>query len=129
LATIHREGNVDLLTGKVAVIGYGSQGHAHALNLRDSGVIELAVGLRAGSVGVAKAEAAGIRVMDPAECAKWADIVMVLTPDEGQGDLYREKLGPNMKPGAALAFAGGSTLAAFCQVLVLGGLIKGVKVF
>ena len=62
------------------------------------------MGLREGSAGVAKAEAAGLRVMDPAEAARWADVVMVLTPDEGQGDLYRDKLGPNMKPGAALAF-------------------------
>ena len=100
--------DLSLIKGKtVAIIGYGSQGHAHANNLKESGVKELAVGLRPGSAGVAKAEAAGLKVMDPAECAKWADVVMVLTPDEGQGDLYREKLGPNMKPGAALAFAHG----------------------
>jgi ketol-acid reductoisomerase len=103
-----RDADVNLIKGKkVAVIGYGSQGHAHATNLKDSGVADLAVGLRAGSVGVAKAEAAGIKVLDPADAAKWADVVMVLTPDEGQGDLYREKLGANMKPGAALAFAHG----------------------
>src|SRR5207248_8057169 len=80
---------------------------AHANNLKDSGVAQLAVGLRQGSAGVAKAENAGLRVQDPADCAKWADVIMVPTPDEGQGDLYREKLGPNMKPGAALAFAHG----------------------
>src|ERR1700734_1776257 len=103
-----RDADVNLIKGKnVAIIGYGSQGHAHALNLKDSGLGNLAVGLRAHSGGVAKAEAAGLKVMDPAECAKWADVVMVLTPDEGQGDLYREKLGPNMKNGAALAFAHG----------------------
>ena len=103
-----RDADVNLIKGKkVAIIGYGSQGHAHANNLKDSGVHELAVGLRPGSAGVAKAEAAGLKVMDPADAAKWADVVMVLTPDEGQGDLYREKLGPNMKPGAALAFAHG----------------------
>ncbi len=103
-----RDADVNLIKGKrVAIIGYGSQGHAHANNLKESGVAEVAVGLRAGSAGVKKAEAAGLRVMDPAECAKWADVVMVLTPDEGQGDLYRDKLGPNMKPGAALAFAHG----------------------
>ena len=103
-----RDADVNLIKGKnVAIIGYGSQGHAHANNLKDSGAKNLAVGLRPGSQGVAKAETAGLKVMDPAECAKWADVVMVLTPDEGQGDLYREKLGPNMKPGAALAFAHG----------------------
>src|SRR5690349_5836501 len=103
-----RDADVNLIKGKnVAIIGYGSQGHAHALNLKDSGVKQLAIGLRPGSAGVAKAEGAGLKVMDPAEAAKWADVVMVLTPDEGQGDLYREKLGPNMKPGAALAFAHG----------------------
>src|SRR5271166_2918626 len=103
-----RDADVNLIKGKcVAIIGYGSQGHAHANNLKDSGVTELAVGLRPGSAGVAKAEAAGLKVMDPADAAKWADVIMVLTPDEGQGDLYREKLGPNMKRGAALAFAHG----------------------
>ena len=103
-----RDADVNLIRGKkVAIIGYGSQGHAHAANLKDSGQKELVVGLRRGSAGVAKAEAAGFRVMEPAEAAKWADVVMVLTPDEGQGDLYREHLGPNMKQGAALAFAHG----------------------
>ena len=102
------DADVGLIKGKnVAIIGYGSQGHAHALNLKDSGVKNLAIGLRAGSAGIAKAEGAGLKVMDPAECAKWADVVMVLTPDEGQGDLYRDKLAANMKPGAALAFAHG----------------------
>src|ERR1700676_4503889 len=97
-----RDADVNLIKGKnVAIVGYGSQGHAHANNLKDSGAKNLAVGLRPGSQGVAKAETAGLKVMDPAECAKWADVVMVLTPDEGQGDLYREKLGPNMKSGAA----------------------------
>jgi ketol-acid reductoisomerase len=103
-----RDADVNLIKArKVAVIGYGSQGHAHARNLKDSGVKELVVGLRAGSTGVAKAEAAGLKVMDPADAAKWADVIMVLTPDEGQGDLYREKLAPNMRPGSALAFAHG----------------------
>ena len=103
-----RDADVNLIKGrKVAVIGYGSQGHAHANNLKDSGVAEVVVGLRRGSAGVAKAEGAGFKVMDPADAAKWADVVMVLTPDEGQGELYREKLGPNMKEGAALMFAHG----------------------
>jgi ketol-acid reductoisomerase len=103
-----RDADVNLIKGKrVAIIGYGSQGHAHANNLKDSGVREIVVGLRPKSGGVAKAEAAGLKVMDPADCAKSADVVMVLTPDEGQGDLYRDKLAPNMKSGAALAFAHG----------------------
>jgi ketol-acid reductoisomerase len=103
-----RDADVNLIKGKtVAIIGFGSQGHAHAQNLHDSGVTKVIVGLRAGSVGVAKAEAVGLKVMDPAEAAKIADVVMVLTPDEIQGDLYREKLHANMKPGAALAFAHG----------------------
>ena len=103
-----RDADVGLIKSKnVAVIGYGSQGHAHALNLHDSGVAGLAVGLRPGSGAVQKAEVAGLRVMTPAEAAQWADVIMVLTPDEGQGDLYAVHLGPNMKPGAALAFAHG----------------------
>jgi ketol-acid reductoisomerase len=103
-----RDADVNLIKGKkVAVIGYGSQGHAHVNNLKDSGAPELMVGLRPGSAGVKKAEAAGLKVADPADAAKWADVVMVLTPDEGQGDLYREKLHGNMKPGAAMAFAHG----------------------
>jgi ketol-acid reductoisomerase len=103
-----RDADVNLIKGKkVAIIGYGSQGHAHANNLKDSGASDVAVGLRTGSTGVAKAENAGLRVMDPADAAKWADVVMVLTPDEGQGDLYRDKLHANMKPGAAMAFAHG----------------------
>src|SRR6201993_5323799 len=92
---------------KVAIVGYGSQGHAHALNLKDSGVKELAVALRPGSAAVAKAEGAGLKVLSPSDAAKWADVVMVLTPDEGQGDLYRDHLAPNMRPGTALAFAHG----------------------
>lgn len=103
-----RDADVNLIKGrKVAVIGYGSQGHAHANNLKDSGVAEVVVGLRPGSTGVAKAEAAGFKVMDPADAAKWADVVMLLTPDEGQADLYNTKIGPNMRPGTALAFAHG----------------------
>jgi len=103
-----RDADVNLIKAKkVAIIGYGSQGHAHANNLKDSGCTEVVVGLRAGSSGVAKAVAAGLKVMEPAEAAKWADVVMVLTPDEGQGDLWRDKLAPNMRPGTALAFAHG----------------------
>ena len=92
---------------KVAVVGYGSQGFGHANNLKDSGVPEVAVALKAGSATRAKVEAAGIKCMTPAEAAKWADVVMVLVPDELQADLYRDELGPNMKEGAALLFAHG----------------------
>jgi ketol-acid reductoisomerase len=103
-----RDADVNLIKAKkVCVVGYGSQGHAHALNLKDSGVKDIAVALRKGSAGVAKAEAAGLKVMTPSEAAKWADMMMVLTPDEGQGDLYRHDLHANMKDGAALAFAHG----------------------
>ena len=103
-----RDADVNLIKGKkVAIIGYGSQGHAHALNLRDSGVKELAIGLRPGSTAIAKAEGAGLKVMTPAEAGAWADVVMVLTPDEGQADLYYKDLAANLRPGAALAFAHG----------------------
>jgi ketol-acid reductoisomerase len=103
-----RDADVSLIKSKkVAVVGYGSQGHAHAQNLRDSGVKDVVVALRKSSGGVKKAENAGFKVMSPAEAAKWADVIMVLTPDEGQAQLYAEDLGPNMKAGAALAFAHG----------------------
>ena len=102
------DADVNLIKSKkVVIVGYGSQGHAHANNLKDSGATQLAVALRKGSAGIAKAEAAGLQVMDPAEAAAWADVVMVLTPDEGQGDLYRDSLHANMRPGAAMAFAHG----------------------
>src|SRR5512147_876466 len=103
-----RDADVNLIKGKkVAVVGYGSQGHAHALNLKDSGVKDVRVALRPGSASAKKAEAAGLKVMNPAEAAKWADLIMILTPDELQAKLYAEDLGPNMKQGAALAFAHG----------------------
>jgi ketol-acid reductoisomerase len=103
-----RDADVNLIKAKkVAVIGYGSQGHAHAQNLKDSGAPDVVVGLRPDSAGVAKAQGAGLKVLDPADAAKWADVVMVLTPDEGQGDLYRDKLLPNLRQGAALAFGHG----------------------
>ena len=91
---------------KVAVIGYGSQGHAHALNLRDSGV-EVVVGLRDGSSSVAKAEEAGLPVKSIAEAVAWADVVTVLAPDQVQAELYRTEIEPNLKDGAALLFAHG----------------------
>jgi ketol-acid reductoisomerase len=103
-----RDADVNLIKGKkVVVVGYGSQGHAHSLNLKDSGVKEVRVALRPGSASAKKAEAAGFTVMTPAEAAKWADMVMILTPDELQADLYRNELAANMKQGAALAFAHG----------------------
>ncbi|MFA7439857.1 MAG: ketol-acid reductoisomerase [Sphingomonadaceae bacterium] len=92
---------------KIAIVGYGSQGHAHAQNLKDSGVAEVAVALRAGSATAAKAEAAGFKVLTNAEAAKWADIVMILAPDEHQAAIYNDDLKDNLKPGAALAFAHG----------------------
>ena len=102
------DADLNLIRGKrVVVVGYGSQGHAHALNLRDSGVKEVAVALRPGSASIKKAENAGLTVMEPAAAAAWADVVMVLTPDELQAQLYRENLAPQMKQGAALAFAHG----------------------
>ncbi|MFQ5660870.1 MAG: ketol-acid reductoisomerase [Gammaproteobacteria bacterium] len=91
---------------KVAIIGYGSQGHAHANNLNDSGV-EVCVGLREGSSSTAKAEAAGISVKPVEDAVAWADVVMVLAPDEHQAALYRSKIADNIKQGAALAFAHG----------------------
>ena len=92
---------------KVAIVGYGSQGHAHAQNLRDSGVKDVAVALRPGSATAQKAEAAGFTVMSNADAAKWADIVMILAPDEHQAAIYADDLQANMKQGASLAFAHG----------------------
>ena len=103
-----RDADVNLIKGKrVAIVGYGSQGHAHAMNLRDSGVKDLVVALRPGSASAAKAEAADFRVQTSAEAATWADVVMVLAPDEMQSDLYRDHLAANLRDGAALAFAHG----------------------
>ncbi len=94
---------------KVAIIGYGSQGHAHANNLKDSGV-DVTVALRAGSTSVAKAENAGLTVKDTAEAVRAADLVMVLTPDEFQSQLYKQDIEPNLKQGAVLAFAHGFSI-------------------
>ena len=91
---------------KVAIIGYGSQGHAHANNLKDSGV-DVTVGLRAGSSSVAKAEASGLKVDNVPAAVAASDLVMILTPDEFQSQLYREEIEPNIKQGATLAFAHG----------------------
>jgi ketol-acid reductoisomerase len=105
MATIHREGNVDLLAGKIAVLGYGSQGHAHALNLRDSGV-EVEVGLREGSPSRAAAEDAGLTVGTPAEVARDAQIVSFLLPDQVHPAVYQE-VAASLAPDTALLFAHG----------------------
>ena len=103
-----RDADLNLIKSKkVAIVGYGSQGHAHALNLRDSGVKDIAIALREGSATAKKAEAEGLKVMQVGEAAKWADVVMMLTPDELQAEIYSEHLAPNMKKGAALLFAHG----------------------
>ncbi|MCE1203331.1 MAG: ketol-acid reductoisomerase [Holophagaceae bacterium] len=107
MAVIHYEADLDLIRArKVAIIGYGSQGHAHALNLRDSGV-NVRVGLHPGSASKAKAEAQGLTVSTPAEAAAWADLIMILTPDTGQADLYQKDIAPNLAPGKTLMFAHG----------------------
>jgi ketol-acid reductoisomerase len=101
------DADLTLIQGKkVAIIGYGSQGHAHALNLKDSGV-EVKVGLAATSRSVAKAQKAGLEVGTVADVTKWADVVMVLVPDQTAAKLYAEEIGPNLKPGALLLFAHG----------------------
>ena len=106
-----RDADVNLIKAKkVAVIGYGSQGNAHANNLRDSGVKDVVVALRPGSASAQKAEAVGIKVMNPVEAAKWADVVMVLAPDELQAALFNSELKPNMREGAAIAFAHGLSI-------------------
>jgi len=100
--------DLNLITGKkIAVLGYGSQGHAHAQNLRDSGVTEVAIALRPGSASARKAEGAGFTVMSNQDAAEWADILMVLAPDEHQAAIWTNDLKGRMKPGAALAFAHG----------------------
>ncbi|MDP6013540.1 MAG: ketol-acid reductoisomerase [Alphaproteobacteria bacterium] len=103
-----RDADVNLIKSlKVVVIGYGSQGHAHAANMRDSGVEDVTIALRPGSASAAKAEAAGFKVMSVPEAAAWADVMMMATPDELQAQIYRDELHGNMKQGAALAFAHG----------------------
>jgi ketol-acid reductoisomerase len=106
MATIHREGDLDLLSGKVAVIGYGSQGHAHALNLHDSGV-DVCVGLREGSPSRAKAEADGLAVGTVPEAVRGAQLVAILLPDQVQPKVWEEEIAPNLEPGAAVLFAHG----------------------
>ena len=102
-----QDADLSIIQGKkVAVIGYGSQGHAHANNLKDSGV-EVVVGLREGSSSAVKAKEAGIRIMSVEEASAWADVVMVLAPDEFQANIYSENIEPNLRQGVVLAFAHG----------------------
>lgn len=101
------DANLDLIKGKkVAVIGYGSQGHAHALNLKDSGV-DVVVGLANQSKSAPKAQAAGLKVMETSEAAAYADVIMILVPDEVAAKMYEESIKPSLKPGKTLAFAHG----------------------
>jgi ketol-acid reductoisomerase len=106
MAEIIKAGNVDLLSGKVAVLGYGSQGHAHSLNLHESGV-DVVVGLREGSASAAAAEEAGLTVTSFADAVKGAQLVAFLVPDGAQPALYENDVAPNLEPGAALLFAHG----------------------
>ena len=109
MATVYTEGNIDLISGRVAVLGYGSQGHAHALNLRDSGV-DVEVGLREESSSWAAAEEAGFSVRPFAEAVHEAQVVAVLLPDHVQKQVYEEHVAPNLEPGAAVLFAHGFTI-------------------
>ena len=103
-----RDADVGLIKKKkVVIVGYGSQGHAHAANLKDSGVAEGAVALRSDSSSRAKASNAGFKVMDVAEASQWGDVIMMLTPDELQADIYADEIAENIRPGAAIAFAHG----------------------
>ena len=102
-----KDANLEKIRGKkVAIIGFGSQGHAHAQNLKESGV-DVTVGLRKDGSSWKKAEAAGVKVANVADAVKSADVVMILIPDETQGDIYRDEIAPNLKKGAYLAFAHG----------------------
>ena len=103
-----RDADLNLIKSKkVAVIGYGSQGRAHALNLKDSGVPDIVIALREGSATAKKAEADGFEVKSVADAAAWADLMMMATPDELQADIYKEHIAPNIRDGAAIAFAHG----------------------
>ena len=103
-----RDADLNLIKSKkVAIIGYGSQGRAHALNLKDSGVNDVGIALREGSPSAKKAESDGFRVMSVAEAAGWADLMMMAAPDELQSDIYKNEIAPNIRDGAAIAFAHG----------------------
>jgi ketol-acid reductoisomerase len=103
-----RDADLNLIKSKkVVIVGYGSQGRAHALNLKDSGAKELRVALKPGSATAKKVEADGIEVMSVPDAAKWADLMMMATPDELQADIWKNDIAPNIRPGAAIAFAHG----------------------
>ena len=103
-----KDADVNLIKEKkVAIFGYGSQGHAHALNLKDSGVKEVVVALRDGSASKAKAESKGLKVMNLSDAAEWAEIAMILTPDELQATIYKNHIDQRIKPGTSIAFAHG----------------------
>jgi ketol-acid reductoisomerase len=103
-----RDADLNLIKAKkVAIVGYGSQGHAHAQNMRDSGVKDVAIALRPGSPSAQKAEKAGFKVMSVADAAKWADFIMMCAPDELQADIYKDHIADNIRDGAAIAFAHG----------------------
>ena len=103
-----RDADINLIKDKkVVIVGYGSQGHAHAMNLRDTGISNLAIALRENSPSREKAKKASFEVMTPSEAAGWADIIMMLTPDELQSEIFEKDIGPNIKDGTALAFAHG----------------------
>src|SRR5438067_1205440 len=103
-----RDADLNLIKSKnVVIVGYGSQGRAHALNLKDSGAANVVIALKAGSPTIKKAEADGFKVMTVAEAAKWGDLLMMATPDELQADIYNDEIAPHIKDGAAIAFAHG----------------------
>ena len=103
-----KDSDLELIKSKnIAIIGYGSQGHAHALNLKDSGAKNIVIGLRKDSKSIEKAQGENFEVLDVVEAAKWADVCMILVPDELQADLYQNELVNNLKEGAALLFAHG----------------------
>ena len=106
-----RDVDLNLVKAKnVAIVGYGSQGHAHAINLQESGVKNVVAALREGSASAAKAKGAGIKTMEVKAAAKWADVMMILAPDEHHGRIYKEDVEPNLRKGAALATAHGFSI-------------------
>ena len=112
MPTMYYEGDADpalIARRRVAILGFGSQGHAHAMNLKDSGV-DVVVGLRDGSPRAARAAEAGLKVVDPATAVDWADVIMVLVPDQVQPELYDDVIVPNLNPGDLLLFAHGFSI-------------------